>query len=651
MKHESLFKIVLAYICLAITVAFVGCSDVTKSGYVSDGSESNICKVGIDVNVKDSEGNVSKLYESNSSRTILPIPQSWNDETLYFKLEGSSNLGDLYTDEIEFDEDNNHTVNLTYAIWELTLTAYKTKTGDVLSDPVLKGNLFADLVNGPSGPLEFILEKHDLTTLGGFSLTGTYLDSSEPTIFDHAIGILTDFYSDAVIDDEIEVVAEGTALSLSKTDLDPGTYYIKVNAYNEDGTVIGVWGDEIVIDPGLTTYNSVNEFNGNKPFVIKINTPPTAPASLKVWLVDDDSLKVNDTYVVKLEWEDSSSSEEYFDIRISEYTENSVRKDGYYWNSDENEESELSDISSIIKKGSVLAGKEFVYLTLPCGRLFDFEIAAVNQIGPSEYTARSTSTDTTNVDTLNSEFNGKALKGYQVDDTDYRVNLVRIKYDLQGGIYNYQEAGVGKRKAGSILEYVVYTNQDIPFMAIEKYEEGYPYILSDKGNDFTGWFNKAWDAESASAAVEVEYVSDLIAVEDARKPYNNVTVYAHFDATVVVHYTIPGYNDLEDEKVTALYSEIIDNWSSSNDIKNDVLDLKTTSNGTAYIRFAIDESVADDYVEFKVMIDGRTWYSGTDKEFIIATQRLQSASYNVSVCVEDSSGIWYSNTFAITIAR
>ncbi len=181
-----------------------------------------------------------------------------------------------------------------------------------------------------------------------------------------------------------------------------GSYRLAVTFYSDTSYTkeVGYWSDIVIVEPTNKSNSLDIEFHG-------INTRPASPTGLTASLVEGSYKKsgqVNGKYDVLLEWDDNSSNEKGFLIRVTPYEINfgsSTETPGTpiilgfspaASDVEANEVKALTDPAlgfytqtATPTANLLLSQCTSVTLTLDTGKLYDFEIVAYNTIGYSEY--------------------------------------------------------------------------------------------------------------------------------------------------------------------------------------------------------------------------------------------------------------------------
>ena len=291
-----------------------------------------------------------KGVDNGIGATVLPGVNMTTDafqfslSQLTCVLTGKSHLGGDTSVIIKPDAGTGKVnLDLNAALWDLTLTAYPN-TGWTAVDcgggadadgtpftsvsaaqattPALIATTSVDLRNGGQ-EVKFFLSAAGLTGKGGVvTIAGEYVDKDVVT--DYVIGL----YS---ISDNRPVDVKGVAIAEVKnpSPLTPtagdvtftgsfnnvaaGSYRAAVALYNSEKTQVGYWSDIVILNPCVPSIK-------NNIVIDNLLEPPAAPEHLAAYLVPGSYDKKNDGYYqVRLVWEDKSTNENYFRIKLDRY--------------------------------------------------------------------------------------------------------------------------------------------------------------------------------------------------------------------------------------------------------------------------------------------------------------------------------------------
>lgn len=669
MKRFSLLKVILG---ISAAFMFAGCSDVV--GTVSDGNPVTKCRLAISANAEDDKGNLHPITNSKLGRSILPDPSELESEVKFYISGSSSRSTTLAETELTFTDGKSNAIELEYLNWQLTLEAKKD------DKVVLRGRKTIDLSNGLGGSNEinFNLSSRGLDGTGSVDLNFKLLDENE-TVDKYIVG-LYDFYTDQLV---ATSKVEGTSLTpitgedhwygihYTAASIQKGTYNIKLYFYMTDGgvdTFVGVWTDTIKIDVGnethitaidngdgsYTSVNTNNTIDANGYIVLPdllAKPADAAPTNLKAWYIEGSESTDGEqtTYNVLLTWEDNSTNEEYFNLQINKYDADGNAT--VFYDSAAADDSDPDAFKSFYASdlrvdGSLFCGSESVIVRLPTGGLYDFKMEARNYIGGTGYdeTVRVDSSTTQPADDVKAV--GKTYAGYKAPE-DQNVNRVKVTYDLNGGTYKFSDGSI-KSSYDNLVRYYTYNGTDaITLMDDLKEVKANPaeqteYPILVKGtNPYSHWMNRK---------VKGDQVTDTSGKDDDHVPFEDYYVWANYNLTYVISYSIEGYSDLDPARVTAT--------AGAADCKNAVVDASTTKTITFTVTNATGSQVVYDY--YRVRIDGETVYEGSSNTYSFTTDEGtigNSGTHTVSVCARTAAtsgqvvGEWYANSFAYTLSR
>lgn len=489
-----------------------------------------------------------KIDESSSiSRQINPEPFTAGDFSK-ITLSGKSNFGNTLAEVVLTFTDGKAQVALEYAIWELTLKAYKTIDGT--EQVVLMGKNTADLTNG-GADISFKLTTSNVTTKGYVNLECIYRESTT-SISKIKAGLYNLFTDKAIYEKEIDSTDITTDAGFctfnfteTTTAINPGTYTYKVVFYTGTDTKVGLWSDILLIAPGNTTKKTVNI-----PDVIK--EKPDSPANLCAYYVDDT--ETNGYYNVKLTWEDNSSNEEYYVITINEYDSYSAtavlyKELGITEDTATNKEVFVSSQEYV--SGSILANNTEVELKLPAGKLFDVSIKAVNFVDSSDEVTRTVVPTET--------------AGCTAVAANDKITKTMITYNFPGKTCTIDS----NTYFNSYTEYKSWKNDTTKFTLLD-------FNLI---NECKGW---------------TETTSETAPVVTDCESYRNKIFYAKFNADSNIDYTIEEYQGgFKDGELTITKA-----------------DAAINDNDTVKINDDISFKVTGDYEYFLVKVNNHT-YSGS----------------------------------------
>lgn len=640
---------------IAVTL-FAGCTNIASNDAVITGGTilTDQCLVTV---------GVGETINEVGARTINP-GTVYTDTSVFQKLEltGTSAKGAPVTHTFTAAEltAKQATVSLTYDKWYLTLTAYDG--ADAASAvPVLKGEYFADLTNTSLTNIPFTLSPDGVTSTGSVELTVKFFDPyksvAEKKIDKVEAGLYkidtNQLYKVGATESKMETsgttfvlsdltVAAGAASDAPNTQckftanslsVEPGRYMFKIWFKTSSGKKSGFYSDVVVVAPGRKTEQDVVV-----PDVME--RIPEKPDELKVLLVEGS--EGNGIYKAHVKWQDKSTNEESFVLKVTEWNkyttttsdtptstkiygaeENSADNKEYFWGSD------------FRSSGTLGSSTTSCEVNLKLGVLYEFEIAAWNSCGISEFVKRIACVA---ADDVAATASAPALKGYTTD----KVNRYKIDYDLSGGT----------------LELSATESYDGVYTDCKTYEGA--EIELQKGNPATGAsYPKA--TRSNNPFVDWYYKPNATAAATTISTYNswkNLSVWASYDPTYIISYVVAeSYGDLADADVTAT----ADITTSDADCKNAVLDL--TATGATNPVFTFTVTGAEEIKVYFGDVASRSATGNTielDTRGSVATPSaidpLDGKTYCVTVLAlkkldGDTVSRWYSKVFAVTIKR
>ncbi len=298
--------------------------------------------------VADPQNGISATVMPGYDVTTIDGAFKYERKQLTFVLTGKSHLGGEYAELIEPDNSTGSVaLDLDAALWDLTLTAYPndgfaranwttpagaadndgTRWPDVVTaqakTPALVATTSVDLRNGGQ-TVTFNLSATGLTGKGGdVVIAGKYVDKNVVTkyvvglygINDNLPKDVTGVAIAETVKDSISPSTSGTEVSFSGKfqNVAAGSYRAAVALYSANGTQVGYWSDIVVLNP---TVPSIND----NIYIDNLLEPPAPPTNLTAYLVPGSYDKKNDGYYqVRLVWEDNSTNENYFRIKLDRY--------------------------------------------------------------------------------------------------------------------------------------------------------------------------------------------------------------------------------------------------------------------------------------------------------------------------------------------
>ena len=609
----------------AFAIMFVGCADLDLNSTYVDNKNSEKAILTIDIK-----------GDTLAARTVLP--NAWDGAALFYKIEGKSARGNTLTPTKPTVEGAKLKIALEYDKWELTLTAYKDEECTL---PVLKGYGTGDLTNGAS-EISFELKPYDITTVGTLNLGGTYTDS-EGTVKKYRMALIDyetgeELTTPAAVEGTKSPFAFGTF-----NDIAPGTYLFEIRFYNGEEIAsakqIGYYSDLVIVDPGNTTEKTDIAIGD---IIMK---KPSSPTNLKAFRVENSD--DGDYYNVKLTWDDNSTNEENFVLTIREYDSTGTEIDFDAVADGIQPYAVLGDdfwTRNVRVSGSLLPSNEECVIKLPTGRLFEIEIAAENAVGLSD------SDDAIDGDQPCARVDASSdiLAGHEGYDATNKIARTKITYNLDGGTLKFASTTYN----GTYTEYKTYEGGNINLITPDT--TGDPdYVPTDDApslikNDqpFQKWV--AEDGEGTRAGVDGDDATKVIATIG----FANLVVTANYNATYIINYTIPGHEDLAENRVTAT--------SDAGDCINGTVDVEA---GNKDIEFTLTATETDKptYSSLTVKMTSASGLvrtlsdvtvSGNEFTCTINTVELDSGLYTVNVIAHDAEANQdYSYTFGITVSR
>lgn len=609
----------------AFAIMFVGCADLDLNSTYVDNKNSEKAILTIDIK-----------GDTLAARTVLP--NVWDGTTLFYMIEGKSERGNTLAPTKPTVEGDKLKIALEYDQWELTLTAYKDEACTL---PVLKGYGKGDLTNGAS-EISFELKPFDIDTVGTLNLGGTYIDS-EGTVKKYRMALIDyetgkELTTPPAEEDDANPFAFGPFDNIA-----PGTYLFEIRFYNGEEIAsakqIGYYSDLVIVDPGNTTEKTDIAIGD---IIMK---KPSSPTNLKAFRVENSD--DGDYYNVKLTWDDNSSNEENFVLTIREYDSTGAEIDSDAETDGTQPYAVLGDdfwTSNVRVSGSLLPSNEECVIKLPTGRLFEIEIAAENAVGLSD------SDDAIDGDQpcARVDASGDTLADHEGYNVTNKIARTKITYNLNGGTLKFASDTCN----GTYTEYKTYEGGNINLITPDT--TGDPdYVPTDdapsliKNNQpFQKWVAAA--GEGTRAGVDGDDATKVIATIG----FANLVVTANYNATYIINYTIPGHEDLDENRVTAT-SDAADCINGTVDVtdgnKDIVFTLTATETGKpTYSSLTVNMTSASGSV-ISVIDD-----TVSDNKFTctINTVELNSGLYTVNVIAHDAEANQdYSYTFGITVSR
>lgn len=679
MKSFTFKMTFLTLTAIFASMFFSACSDFT-GGSFSDSRDAQT--ISVSVSATDEKGNAIKGNGSRAlssiSRQILPDPTVFaSDENVRFYIYGISSRGKKLADtEVTFDSNAQsvNTIELTYDRWDLTLKAVKTISGNPVI--VLRGSITKDLSNGNVSNLEFILSTKNLSGTGSADLKFKYYDKEDKVIKIKAgiynlitgLPIVTEVEynpkdSSAAADVKVTAFADHYyAFNYKKLSVPNGQYTFKITFYADDnGTErsCGVWSDLIRIDVGnvtdtLHTTNTVDEENRIVIPDIIAKGPDAAPDNLKVWYIEGSETINNGIhyYNALVTWEDKSSNEECFNLKIVDLGDPADDTDDIVVYSKDNPDAPAFIDSDVHVAGSLLAGNEGVIVKLPTGHLYEFYVQAANWIGTnptSDFVARLASSDlaagATGTDALlNTSLydwydTAASYKGYAAPASQH-VNRVAFTYNLGAG-GQLTLASDNAQTGGAYIQYDTYAGSALPLMTIYEVaspQVNYPTLVKDN-HPFVSW--------------KKDYVDGPVITET---DWHDVNAFANYNLAYSISYIISGYSTLDIARLSAGFDADGTEYDVA-DCKNGVIDCPVGISGTVTVTVsapADDTEPAFNFYMFEV--GGVKMQASASNTFEINSDELsgtqQIVVYASTTDANDTNWThWCANSFTIKINR
>ncbi len=591
-------------------------------------------------------------YEDSAARTINPTPYTTTQaNALKINLEAVSESLETVTKENISMTDGKYTIELTYDVWYITLSALD---GD---NVVMQARKRFDLTKGiPSGDdTVFKLSSNGVTTPGSVNLTAKYQDDNKDGENNFATvvskiecGLYTFEKNELVDGTKIEIAATNITVgsviqdttvspavditqeysfsyapkdaSNKAVEIAPGRYMFRVRFYNSEGKVIGTYGDVIVIAPGRITQPESDI--DIKDVLFK---KPVAPENLSAYLVKGSEHKVNDDegyYDVLITWDDKSDNEEHFVLTLTDL-DNSSNSIVFGGESDLVNGKDVFFTSSYHVDGNLNAGQESCIIRLPTGTNYDISLKAENFMGSSAVCSRNTNPD--------------SKTGYSEYKTG-TINCGMISYKLCGGTL---KTSATNTVVGEYVDFYVTSDE---LLEIKNTADEYPQLVSEH-HPFSRW--------NTTAATGAEAAENPTAAD-------NIVVYASYNGEVALSWTfeLDTYGDIE---TTALIVPSVNaNDNAGTSCKNAaVVVTGNNGNGNKFVRItatkfgvdAADDITAADILEMKIELNGESAgissVSGTNV-ITFPVSKLRTGNNNVIVLVKMNDGNWYGDAFNIT---
>lgn len=534
----------------AALMLFAGCSNLGNDATVSGDDGKVVLTIGID-GYNGPSGNVS--------RTVNPGTITSADFSK-ITIKGESESYDSFTEKtLEFKSDGTATIELTYDVWYLTLTAYTSDT-----TPVLQGRRRVDFRNGApasNAPITFKLSAEGVETAGGVSLSGTFTD--EDGLAESYAAALYDLYTNEIIigTTGTSTLKTGTCtgddkgkFSYTVSNVKPGRYNFRIYFKNHDGANIGTWGDIVVIAPGRTTTNEDSIALGD--ILMK---KPSAPTALSAYYMNKSV--TGNYYNALITWTRAElHNEEYFELTINDVTATTPVTYKIFTNTTDAEtKKEIFFESASRVDGTLAAGSEYCIVKLPVGKKFEISIKAANFLGASDSKSRDSASAASTIELAN----GNAVGANTAYGTE-AINLMKIAYDLNGG--SLKLSASSGAITGTYNDFVIFKNADITLLTPAA--TGYPELTNG---------HHPWQSWKNAAGTAVTKVSE----------FGNVAVTANYNESSIINYEINDtYGELEDVTITTASGDDVVN-SANTITSNGNLIITVNDEGVTHVKVTI----------------------------------------------------------------
>ena len=450
-RIKHCFNDTFTVIAMLVLLSVTGCSNVIQGALISNSQDDEVSIV---------ITNYSQNSNVSVAKTVAPSTYLLED-VKKFIIEGENYDGDFYSNSIAIANDGTGTiVGLKPSVWNFVLHAYSDAAG---TTEVLRG--YATVDTSYITTVAFVLTSAGVSTQGSCSLTFKY-NSDGAATFNQMASSVTGKICDSLTGHEIySFFSTGDTTELAKwlgegytaqrNLMNPGSYILTVEFFYTENSVTkrsGFWSDLLVIEPGRQTTKTITIPN-------ILSTKPAAPQNLTLHRID--STLTADSYNAVIRWDDVSTNEEYFVLKLRSYASNTATTGttttltGQY--------SEPTDGSKRFSSvtfaqdgvgyigGSLWSGSEEYVLKLATGKLYDIELYSVNSFGSSSSVSRITSAD------IADDSDYGELTGFGATDSSpyTRVNTFVLSYNLADGT---MLTGLGTAHEGQYYnEYHIYT--------------------------------------------------------------------------------------------------------------------------------------------------------------------------------------------------
>lgn len=531
---------------MALTL-FAGCSNIALNDAAVEGSDAGD-KCVLTISYSDLEGILSESSASanGNARTIDPGVFTDAEKAAFtFKIEGKSarnktlnldNNDETVADSITFIN-GKATLPLDYDVWYLTLHAYN----DV--GEVLRGVTTVDLKKAvTNNEIEFVLstkgvvDENGNPVNGGVELTIKGANSSVRSYTSGLYNINDDSLVLSLADENFTystAVDATNEITITNSAIPAGTYIFKFIPYNDVKTSttkedLTPYSDIITIAPSRTITKTIE---------ITVMEKPEAPTGFKASLVKASEEDFDSYYVVHLEWQDNSTNEENFVLRLYETTTAQISKT---WVTDGDTppaakkifDKNFFDDNEYFVDGTLGMSTTECEIKLPTGHLFEMTLTAKNRAGESTVCYRSAP----NADTSTNK--GFAVEVGESDPKTYvTINRQKITYNLLGGTYTENP---------SADPVVTLTGNIVKYRTFEKAATKYSLDLIDLSENPTGVATLVYKNHPLSkwttlpnAGAEITEISS----------FDDTMVYASYNKNMDVRYSVA-------DKYQTLYASI-----------------------------------------------------------------------------------------------
>ncbi len=454
-------------------------------------------------------------YPATNGRFIAPSTVNLSD-IKKFVVTGENYDGDVFSQQVTVDSTGKGTITgLSKSYWQFVLHAYSDTAG---TKEVLHG--FSSVDTTYETNVSFVLTSIDLDGKGSLNVTASFDDpegfANVNLIRVYLCSCITQNLDSAVISREITDSAElalfeTSGYEISGTTINPGNYSLIIKLYNNSigsTQLLGTCSDIVDIEPARTTTGSISISS------TILQKKPEKPDNFKVYRVD--SSVDSNFYTAVLRWEDKAVNEEYYVIKVYESASSDIAKGTNILTIDKTNYSTISVANNGVGyySGNLLYGSEEYALKLRTGKLYEFEIYAMNTFGRSDVVSRKASSDIENDITYGD------MTGFGASSSSpyLHVNTFEIKYHLGGGIYKTEADEY--TTAQNMPVYEIWKNTPISLISPVAITDttdmsnqaGYPVLYFD--TPYQAW--SSWKDINGTPVTQVS-------------SFENVTVYAQYN--------------------------------------------------------------------------------------------------------------------------